>query len=322
MDETSENEKLARMRSNYKNKQHVLVLASRGINSRYRHLMNDLINLLPHSKKDVKFDSKGTLYELNEVADMKNCNNIVFLECKRKRQDLFLWFAKTPNGPSIKFQATNVHTQDELKFSGNCLKGSRPLLFFDAGFDSQSHTRLIKEVFSQIFNTPHMHPKSKPFIDHMICFFLSEDGKIWFRNYQITEEYLKDRLSRNKEEQVLVEIGPRFVLSPIKILAGSFCGAPIYENTAYVPPSVMRTIEKNKKAKRYVERIISQQEQLQRHIENKIEPDQLDKVFDNEDNDEDSEDEKNDGEYIDSENMSGDDGASGDDNEDGGDEAD
>lgn len=33
------------------NKQRVLVLSSRGVTERYRHLMNDLQALLPHTKK-------------------------------------------------------------------------------------------------------------------------------------------------------------------------------------------------------------------------------------------------------------------------------
>jgi hypothetical protein len=33
------------------NREKVLVIANRGISSRYRYLMKDLIQLLPHSKK-------------------------------------------------------------------------------------------------------------------------------------------------------------------------------------------------------------------------------------------------------------------------------
>jgi len=260
-------------------------------------LMKDLQDLMPHAKKEVKYDSKS-LYELNEVADAKNCNNIVFFECRRKRPDLYLWVGRTPNGPTIKFQVTNVHTMSELKFSGNCLKGSRPLLFFDEAFNEQPHTRLFKELFSQAFGTPYMHPKSKPFIDHVLCFYLSPDGHIWFRNYQITESYMKERVSRNKEEQVLVEIGPRFVLNPIKILSGSFCGAPIYENPSYVAPSVMRAVENSRKAKKYVERVVAQQQTAKRKEENKLEPDVMDTLFtDDLKDDEDSEERDQDGEY-------------------------
>ena len=43
----------------FKNREKVLVLGTRGITSRSRHLMNDLLLLLPHSKKDVKLDTKS-----------------------------------------------------------------------------------------------------------------------------------------------------------------------------------------------------------------------------------------------------------------------
>ena len=39
-------------------------------------------------------------------------------------------------GPSAKFRIENIHTTDELKMSGNCLKGSRAVLSFDGSFDT------------------------------------------------------------------------------------------------------------------------------------------------------------------------------------------
>ena len=38
----------------YRNKQRVLLFSSRGVGSRYRHLLEDLRKLIPHHKKDVK----------------------------------------------------------------------------------------------------------------------------------------------------------------------------------------------------------------------------------------------------------------------------
>ena len=38
----------------YINKQRVLIFSSRGVTSRYRHLMEDLRNMVPHHKKDAK----------------------------------------------------------------------------------------------------------------------------------------------------------------------------------------------------------------------------------------------------------------------------
>ncbi len=44
---------------NYINKQRTLIFSTRGIVHRDRHLMTDLRDLLPHSRKDAKFDAKG-----------------------------------------------------------------------------------------------------------------------------------------------------------------------------------------------------------------------------------------------------------------------
>ena len=95
-----------------------------------------------------------------------------------------MWLSKSPSGPSCKFLVTNIHSQNDPKLTGNCLKFSRPLLSFDKGFEASPHTRLIKEMLHQIFNTPKNHPKSKPFIDHVLSFNMHEN-KIWFRAYQI-----------------------------------------------------------------------------------------------------------------------------------------
>ena len=52
----------------YTNKQRVLVVASRGITARYRHLLEDFKKLIPHHKKDNKLDSKGDIQMINEIA--------------------------------------------------------------------------------------------------------------------------------------------------------------------------------------------------------------------------------------------------------------
>lgn len=150
----------------------------------YRHLLTDLEALLPHSKKDAKLDTKNNLYILNELADLNNCNNAVFFEV-RKKQDLYVWMAKTPNGPSVKFHLQNLHTMDELKMTGNCLKGSRHILSFDKTFDSAPHWGLLKELMSQVFNVPKGSRRSKPFIDHVLSFSIV-DNRVWFRNYQVS----------------------------------------------------------------------------------------------------------------------------------------
>jgi len=76
----------------------------------------------------------------------------MYFETKKKR-DLYLWLGKV-DGPSIKFRVENIHTSDELKLTGNCLKGSRPVLSFDAAFDANIHLKLIKELAISSFNVP------------------------------------------------------------------------------------------------------------------------------------------------------------------------
>lgn len=233
------------------NRQRLLVISSRGITYRHRHLISDLLQLLPHARKEPKFDSKKNLHQLNEVAELYNCNNIFFFEC-RKHQDLYLWITKPPNGPTFKFHIQNLHTLNELNFIGNCLKGSRPILSFDKSFLENDHFKLLKEIFIHTFGVPPNARKSKPFIDHVMTFSIV-DGKIWIRNYQINEtEQIKESEgsddSINPEEFNLVEIGPRMVLTLITILEGSFGGPKIYENKEYVSPNFVRAQVKQQSA--------------------------------------------------------------------------
>src|SRR6476661_7247938 len=126
-------------------KQRLLLLSTRGIGQQYRHLLNDLSLLLPHSKKEAKWETKGSLQGLNELAELCGTNNALFFETRRGGE-LFWWMGKTPNGPCIKFYVQNVHSAQELKLTGNCLKGSRPLLSFDASFDASPSWKLTKEI--------------------------------------------------------------------------------------------------------------------------------------------------------------------------------
>ncbi|KAK9353144.1 Brix domain-containing protein [Lipomyces doorenjongii] len=237
-----------------KNRQRVLMLSSRGVTYRQRHLINDLSVMLPHAKKDSKFDTKSKLFMLNELADLYNCNNVLFFEA-RKRQDLYLYLAKAPNGPTAKFHIQNLHTMSELNFTGNCLRGSRPILSFDKTFDGSAHYRLVKELLFHIFGVPKGSRKSKPFVDHVLMFSII-DNKVWFRTYQISEaidtagsegsttvEAEDMRAGGNKKKQLtlsLVEIGPRFVMTLISIVEGSFSGPLIYENKEFVSPNFVR----------------------------------------------------------------------------------
>lgn len=220
----------------FRNRQRVLLLTSRGVTQRHRHFVADLFQMLPHARKEPKFDKKSDPRLLNDVAEMYNCNNVLYFEA-RKHTDLYMWLAKAPNGPTVKFHVQNLHTMDEMNFIGNCLKGSRPIVSFAQEFDSTAHHALMKEMLLHTFGVPPRARKAKPFIDHVLSFSIV-DGKIWVRNFQIALE--GDVAREELAETKLVEIGPRFVLTPILVLEGSFAGHKIYENKEYVSPNVVR----------------------------------------------------------------------------------
>ncbi|KIM48767.1 hypothetical protein M413DRAFT_437944, partial [Hebeloma cylindrosporum] len=253
-----------------KNKQRVLLLSSRGITHRMRHLMNDLEALLPHVKKDSKLDSKSQLNLIPELADLNNCNNTLYFEARR-HEDLYMWAAKTPNGPSVKLHVQNVHTMDELKMTGNCLKGSRGLVSFDSAFDETEWGKLTKEVFTQIFGVPSTSRRAKPFIDHILTFSIV-DSKI-FRNFQIIE---KDPLQPNgPPHTTLVEIGPRFALTPIRIFEGAFGGATVFSNPEFVSPAAARMALKREKGGKYNNRKDAEEETQRRREGRQREEDAL-----------------------------------------------
>ena len=86
----------------WKNRQRTLLLCSRGVNARFRHLMSDIIDLMPHSKKEAKVERRVAKDLIDELCYERSCNNCIYLE-SRKKKDFFLWLIKSPNGPSIKF---------------------------------------------------------------------------------------------------------------------------------------------------------------------------------------------------------------------------
>jgi len=181
---------------------------------------------------------KEPMFVVNEIAEMKNCNKCILFD-SRRNNDLYLWIGNVPRGPSAKFVVENIHTMAELKMTGNCLKGSRPLLSFDKSFDTDQHLKVIKEMLTQTFGVPNKHPKSQPFFDRVYTFSLVDD-RIWFRHYQIVEE-----------DASLAEIGPRFVLNPIKVFDASFSGATLWENPKYISPAAGRAALKRLKAGKY-----------------------------------------------------------------------
>eukprot|EP01029_Cantina_marsupialis_P002166 TRINITY_DN11978_c0_g1_i1.p1 TRINITY_DN11978_c0_g1~~TRINITY_DN11978_c0_g1_i1.p1 ORF type:complete len:284 (+),score=88.27 TRINITY_DN11978_c0_g1_i1:116-967(+) len=280
-------EKAPKLRSNYvsdkyTNKQRCLVLSSRGMAAIFSRLMDDIRSLLPHQKKEVKFDCRGYLQAVGEIAEVKECTSVMFFECRNKK-DNYLWMSHVPNGPSIKFLIKNIHTMDDLKLSGNCLKGSRPILHFSSEFDESLHMKVVKETFVKMFGTPRCHPKSKPFVDHVMSFYYV-NGTIMVRHFQIVEETEdkaeeKMMIKKGEEPTNLMEIGPRFSMEIVRIFAGSFGGKTIYANPEYVSPNTKRQDVKLEKAAGYIKRVEARKAQEERKSKIVLPVDPLDDVW-------------------------------------------
>ena len=111
--------------------------------------------------------------------------------------------------------------------------------------------------------------------------------KIWIRNYQILEEQPSNALeaqlakkdSGERHTTSLVEIGPRFVLDPIRIFQRSFGGQTLYLNEDFVSPNEIRSLERKAKARTYIQRKEAEQQRKRRREELVLPKDPLDSVF-------------------------------------------
>lgn len=105
--------------------------------------------------------------------------------------------------------------------------------------------------------------------------FFWVDGRVWFRNYQVV--WSED--PKTPDEHELAEIGPRFVLLPIRIFGGAFGGKTLWENESYVSPNEYRREFKAKAAQKFADRKLSIAKMEQRRVENVLEEDEVDMVF-------------------------------------------
>ena len=117
---------------------------------------------------------------------------------------------------------------------------------FDRSF-KQPHLKLVKSLIIDSVGTPLYHPKSKPFIDHTLCFYY-HDNKIWVRHYQIIDnsEMKFHNVTIDSKKLSLMEIGPRFSMQPIKIFDSFMGGESIWTNKHYITPATKQREEKKK----------------------------------------------------------------------------
>ena len=112
-------------------------------------------------------------------------------------------------------------------------------------------------------------------------------AQIWVRNYQILEEAADTAREAREAKHAtgrahatsLVEIGPRFVLDPIRVFRGSFGGQTLWANSGFVTPSARRGAEQRQQGDKYAARKGAQR-QRRRHEEGIVVPeDPLADVF-------------------------------------------
>lgn len=77
----------------------------------------------------------------------------------------------------------------------------------------------------------------------------------------------------------MIEIGPRFVLNPIRIFRGSFGGQTLYVNEDFVNPNIARSLDKKEKGEKYVRRKGAERKRKKREEEIVVPTDPLEGVF-------------------------------------------
>ena len=125
-------------------------------------------------------------------------------------------------------------------------------------------------------------------VDHLVltsvCLL---PAQIWVRNYQILEQQPETAKEAHQakitigltESTSLVEVGPRFVLAPIRIFRGSFGGQTLFQNPDFVSPNEIRAQEKEMKGHSYDDRKESQKQRKERKSRLVLPTDPLDSVF-------------------------------------------
>lgn len=289
-----------RMRLHRPRESSVLVLGTRGLKARHRHLMRDVLRLLPHGVPGSKLDTEdNSLLGAVSACEDANCGTALLFDARDPRR-LFLWAASCPNGPSAMFRVRNVHTASELNLEARRCGGVRNLLAFDRAFEASADRRLLKALLTRALGVPRGAAKrvvaaakggapaaeegeggsdeeeevpeddededggsdeeqdevdaakdrdatldrlgmaaaprkrrrasaatpsgSVERVKHALSFSWV-DERIWLRVYRIGPDSVTGALD-------VVEIGPRLVLEPVRIIASAFAGAVLHTHTS------------------------------------------------------------------------------------------
>ena len=132
----------------------VLVLGTRGLKARHRHLMQDILRLLPHGRPGAKLDAQESgLRGVVSACEEANCSSALLLDARDPHR-LYLWAAGTPDGPSAMLRVQNVHTVAELNLAVRRCANVRNLLAFDSSFEVSAERRVLRALLTRIFAVP------------------------------------------------------------------------------------------------------------------------------------------------------------------------
>ena len=132
----------------------VLVLGTRGLKARHRHLMRDTLRLLPHGKPGLKLDAfEAGLSPVVSACEDADCNTALLFDARDPKR-LYLWAAGCPDGPSAMLRVQNVHTVAELNVESRRCGGVRNLVVFDKAFDVSAERRVYKALLTRVFSVP------------------------------------------------------------------------------------------------------------------------------------------------------------------------
>lgn len=188
-----------------------LVLASRGIGNRFRHLHTDLLHLIPRSKKEQKVDTRKDLRLLQELAELSSCEYIVLLET-RNGQD-YLWVSKRSYGPTFRLAVASFSTCDELGLLGNFYRNTRFIV--NSSLHPSAENESLMHLLTGIF-ADGLHDCSS---DKLLSVY-EQSGTVVLRAFHASAEDA-------------IETGPRIGFDIDLIMKGCFSGEIIFKKSSF-----------------------------------------------------------------------------------------
>lgn len=214
-----------RARTAARDDEQLRVHLQKGATPRQRHLVRDFARVLPNAQLGAKIDARATLDSVQDACYARdNGMAAVFLRAPFE-DEMTLWLARVPDGPSARFHVVNLHTVAELNFQYTVRRVRQPcLLSFDGSFEGAPHLRLIKELLRGLFAGPGGQPGAGGRFSSVIS-FCHVDEQIWVRAYDLHAE---GEGAGDDGELSLRERGPRLVLIPQSVITSVVRGATIW----------------------------------------------------------------------------------------------